>query len=196
MLERTKSLVTFPDSGRVVPELGRRDIREIIVSPYRVMYRRTDDLVEIAAVRQEAREFDELHTLRDDEAVLLEGGADPEELPDWPGGGPPKTRDILESPEWIALPSSFDIHEWAIMEDFARSVAEPDLRDELLGAIRGRRAFRRFKDAIYRNGIQEAWYHIRRSRRSRRSPPISRTSAASPTRGMRTHHWPGARRER
>lgn len=59
LLDRTKSLTTFPDSGRVVPELGRQDIREIIVSPYRVMYRRKVDLVEIAAVRHEEREFDE-----------------------------------------------------------------------------------------------------------------------------------------
>ena len=59
LLDRTKSLATFPDSGRVVPEIGRQDIREIIVSPYRVMYRRTDDLMEIAAVRHDARGFDE-----------------------------------------------------------------------------------------------------------------------------------------
>jgi len=59
LLDRTKSLATFPDSGRVVPELGRQDIREIIVRPYRVMYRRKDGLVEIAAVRHDAREFDE-----------------------------------------------------------------------------------------------------------------------------------------
>ncbi|MDP2183409.1 MAG: type II toxin-antitoxin system RelE/ParE family toxin [Actinomycetota bacterium] len=59
LLDRVKSLATFPDSGRMVPELGRQGIREIIVSPYRVMYRRKDDLVEIAAVRHEAREFDE-----------------------------------------------------------------------------------------------------------------------------------------
>ena len=59
LLDRARSLATFPDSGRVVPELGRQDIREIIVRPYRVMHRRTDDRVEIAAVRHEAREFDE-----------------------------------------------------------------------------------------------------------------------------------------
>jgi toxin ParE1/3/4 len=58
LLDRTSALATFPDSGRVVPELGRQDIREIIVSPYRVMYRRKDELVEIAAVRHEARQFD------------------------------------------------------------------------------------------------------------------------------------------
>jgi toxin ParE1/3/4 len=59
LLDRVKSLSSFPDSGRVVPELQREDIREIIVSPYRVMYRRGADAVEIAAVRQAAREFDE-----------------------------------------------------------------------------------------------------------------------------------------
>ena len=59
LLERVDSLATFPDSGRVVPELRRDDIREIIVSPYRVMYRRSDDLIEIAAIRHGARQFDE-----------------------------------------------------------------------------------------------------------------------------------------
>jgi toxin ParE1/3/4 len=59
LLERVQSLAAFPDSGRMVPELQREDIREIIVSPYRVMYRRTADLVQIVAVRHAAREFDE-----------------------------------------------------------------------------------------------------------------------------------------
>lgn len=59
LLERVKALARFPDSGRMVPETQREDIREVIVSPYRVMHRRKDDIVEIAAIRHEAREFDE-----------------------------------------------------------------------------------------------------------------------------------------
>ena len=59
LLERVKALARFPDSGRMVPETQREDIREVIVSPYRVMYRRKDDIVEIAAIWHEAREFDE-----------------------------------------------------------------------------------------------------------------------------------------
>ena len=43
LLSRVDSLSTLPDSGRAVPELQRQDIREIIVSPYRVMYRRSAD---------------------------------------------------------------------------------------------------------------------------------------------------------
>lgn len=58
LLERVTSLGRFPDSGRVVPELQRDDIRELIVDPYRVIYRRSADFVEIAAVRHGAREFD------------------------------------------------------------------------------------------------------------------------------------------
>ena len=59
LLERVRALSPFPDSGRMVPETQREDIREIIVSPYRVMYRRRDDRVEIVAIRHEARAFDE-----------------------------------------------------------------------------------------------------------------------------------------
>ena len=43
------------------------------------------------------------------------------------------------------------------------SVACPDeaLQNELLHAIRGSGAFRRFKDAIYRKEIQDDWYSFR-----------------------------------
>jgi hypothetical protein len=40
-------------------------------------------------------------------------------------------------------------------------VADDDQRDELLDAIRGRGAFRRFKDAIHRFGIADEWYRFR-----------------------------------
>jgi hypothetical protein len=43
----------------MVPETQREDTREIIVSPHQVMYRRKQDVVQVAAIRHEAREFDE-----------------------------------------------------------------------------------------------------------------------------------------
>jgi toxin ParE1/3/4 len=43
-------LETFPDSGRVVPERGQPHIRELVRPPYRIVYRRSDDLVEILLV--------------------------------------------------------------------------------------------------------------------------------------------------
>lgn len=43
-------LARFPDSGRVVPEHGRPEIRELVRPPYRIVYRRRPELVEILLV--------------------------------------------------------------------------------------------------------------------------------------------------
>lgn len=53
-------LETFPDSGRVVPERNSEDIREVIVGPYRVVYRRRPERVEIATVFRASRLFPDL----------------------------------------------------------------------------------------------------------------------------------------
>ena len=50
----------FPESGRVVPEFGRAEIRELIESPYRLVYRVHADAIEVVSVlhgRQELREL-------------------------------------------------------------------------------------------------------------------------------------------
>ena len=47
------------------------------------------------------------------------------------------------------------------MERFCASVEDADIRDELCDAIRGRGAFRRFKDRVHAYGIAEAWYRYR-----------------------------------
>jgi plasmid stabilization system protein ParE len=43
-------LAQFPDSGRIVPEQARSEIRELVRPPYRIVYRRRPDLVEILLV--------------------------------------------------------------------------------------------------------------------------------------------------
>jgi toxin ParE1/3/4 len=53
-------LELFPRSGRVVPEIGREDIRELIVSGYRVVYRVSDDEVEILTVTHATRPPEEV----------------------------------------------------------------------------------------------------------------------------------------
>ena len=57
LLDQVRLLVTFPDSGRVVPELECDDVRELLVDPYRVVYRRGTNLVEIVTVWHARREF-------------------------------------------------------------------------------------------------------------------------------------------
>jgi len=58
LLDRVRSLAQFPDSGRIVPELQRDDMRELIVGSYRVIYRRKADVVEIATIQHGARLLD------------------------------------------------------------------------------------------------------------------------------------------
>lgn len=107
------------------------------------------------------RETGDLCTIQEEEAGLVEDGAGLDELPDWQRDEVARVREVLESGDWLPLPTRFDIHEWAIMDEFARSIEDSDLRGELLNAIRGAGAFRCFKDAIHRRGIHESWYIYR-----------------------------------
>lgn len=50
-------LRSHPLSGRVVPELGRPSIREVIDGSYRIVYRVTADTVEVLAIVHGARHF-------------------------------------------------------------------------------------------------------------------------------------------
>jgi toxin ParE1/3/4 len=55
VFDATDQLTAFPRSGRRVPEFSRDDLREIFLDRYRIIYRVTEDDVEIAAVRHGAR---------------------------------------------------------------------------------------------------------------------------------------------
>ena len=48
-------LALFPESGRVVPEYDRRDLRELLFQNYRIVYRIKGNEVQIAAVVHGAR---------------------------------------------------------------------------------------------------------------------------------------------
>jgi len=56
----TDRLEPFPRSGRVVPEIGRDDIREVLVHGYRVIYRIEGDEVDILAVVHGARRLGDI----------------------------------------------------------------------------------------------------------------------------------------
>lgn len=58
LVESVGSLSLMPDLGRMVPEADRETIREILVQPYRVVYRRDGDMVLILTVQHERRDLD------------------------------------------------------------------------------------------------------------------------------------------
>jgi hypothetical protein len=104
----------------------------------------------------------ELFTVSEEEARLIETrNEDNEFVPEWQKEMLPKVREVLESNDFVPLPDKFEIHEYAIMERFCLSLPDEALRVELLHGIRGRGAFRRFKDAIHDKDIQDDWYSFR-----------------------------------
>ena len=52
-----RRLELFPRSGRIVPELADPQLREIIESPYRIVYRVLDESIEILTVFRASRLF-------------------------------------------------------------------------------------------------------------------------------------------
>jgi len=50
-----ENLISYPELGRIVPELNNPEIREIILGSYRIIYRYKNDEVEILSVYHSAR---------------------------------------------------------------------------------------------------------------------------------------------
>lgn len=55
---RTAILSTAPRAGRMVPEFGNEDIRELIHGNYRIVYRIVNDTIQILAVFEGHRLLD------------------------------------------------------------------------------------------------------------------------------------------
>lgn len=58
---------------------------------------------------------------------------------------------------YLRLPTKFEIHEYHIMEEFIWTL-NGETAEKLECAIRGRGAFRRFKNMVDRMGISQQWY--------------------------------------
>lgn len=57
LFEAVERLREFPRSGRVVPEIGRESIREVIMGVYRIVYRLVEDKAEVVTVFRSSRLF-------------------------------------------------------------------------------------------------------------------------------------------
>jgi hypothetical protein len=84
-----------------------------------------------------------------------------EDVPEWQREMLPKIRAALESDRFLELPDRFDVHEWSIMEEFSRAQPRPPIQQDLLDAIHGTGAFRTFRSAIRRLGVEQSWYQFR-----------------------------------
>jgi hypothetical protein len=105
-------------------------------------------------------ETGEIITVTEEERHLVEEES-LENVPEWQREMLPKIRAALESDRFLELPDRFDIHEWSIMDEFSRAQGSERIRQELADAIHGAGAFRIFRSAIRRLGLEQSWYQFR-----------------------------------
>ncbi len=83
-------------------------------------------------------------------------------LPDWQQEEMKIAIDVIENFEnYVELPTKYDINEYQMMEDFCYAFSDGNKKNKLLNAIRGRGAFRRFKDLVSQLNLEEEWYAFR-----------------------------------
>ena len=104
----------------------------------------------------------EISMITDEEMSAAEEDEPLSDYPEWQQESLLKAREILESDDFVRLPSQFDIHEYSIMERFAEVYEDRRTSAELLRSLKGKGAFRRFKDTLLDLDIQDAWYEFRR----------------------------------
>ena len=61
----------------------------------------------------------------------------------------------------IMLPTRYEINEYSMMESFIETIDDKTIHNQLLIAINGPGAFRRFKDTCLNFDIIEKWYKFR-----------------------------------
>lgn len=103
----------------------------------------------------------EIAYVSDEEFGLAEDEASLEELDDWLQENIKTAEDILFGSDWIQLPSSFEIYEYNIMEKFSLSIEEETLSNIIYDSIKGRGAFKRFRDNIQKYNLENDWYRFR-----------------------------------
>jgi len=102
----------------------------------------------------------EIVTFNEEDARLAESG-EWSTAPAWMQEYLPKVKRALEDDRMLELPDRAHIDEWRMMQDFATEQEQCRCRPELLAAIHGSGAFRRFKYAIQQLGLEDSWYRYR-----------------------------------
>ena len=63
-----------------------------------------------------------------------------------------------EPDRFLRFPTKYEIHEYRIMESFVDELPQGKVKNELLSAICGKGAFRRFKQSIRYYDMEQRWY--------------------------------------
>ena len=101
-------------------------------------------------------------TISDEEARAVEEGDPLDDYPEWQQDNIRIAIDFLENEDdYLALPTKYDLNEYRIIEKFVLSLTDRRTSELLYTSIKGKGAFRRFKDALRRLELDDEWYAYR-----------------------------------
>jgi hypothetical protein len=100
---------------------------------------------------------DVMNGVEEDDEELLDG------LPDWQKDEVEIARAVCDDngERFIDAPDKFDFHEYRHMERFIETIEDGEAAEALWRAIKGRGAFRYFKDTADRLGLLDRWFRYR-----------------------------------
>ena len=98
-----------------------------------------------------------------EEAMSIVGADD--DYPEWQEEEVEDVRRYLENEkDYLPLPTQYDANEYRMMECFSSSLEDEKIAAQLFICLRGKGAFRRFKDSLIIFDIDQAWYEFRGER--------------------------------
>ena len=104
------------------------------------------------------RKTGEIVSLTEDIMMMAEDDDDLDGISEWEREEVLKAREVRDSDDYIGLPGGYEIDEYRIMEDFIDQLPPGKAQEELAYAIRGKGAFRRFKQSVRYHGLEQRWY--------------------------------------
>jgi hypothetical protein len=111
------------------------------------------------------RKTGEITTIAEQDFIDAEELESIDHLTDWQQKALCNACDVLENHEiYQQLPTKYELNEYEMMEDFCYSINDPQRQADLLKAIKGKGAFRRFKNQVMSVGLDEMWYSFREER--------------------------------
>jgi hypothetical protein len=105
----------------------------------------------------------EVVLLSDSDISAAEDDCGIEGYPEWQQETIAIAKEIFleDSKDYIELPDDFEIDEYDMMVSFIDSLSSDNITQALAKSIKGRGAFRRFKDCLYRFEVQKKWFMYR-----------------------------------
>jgi hypothetical protein len=104
----------------------------------------------------------EIVTASTDDLSIAEDSEEDEDFsqyPKWQRESLQEALDVIVHwDRYVELPDKWEINEYSAMERFCDSIENSRISDALYAAIKGKGAFRRFKDTLIRFEMEQKWY--------------------------------------